>query len=173
MHNDPPSAISDQPSDLGPRTSAKTRPRVLAVSSGGGHWVQLLRLRPAFQNCDVTYATVSTDYSDEVEGAKFRVICDSNMDQKLRMIGTLFSIIWTIIAVRPDAIVSTGAAPGFFAICFGKLVGRKTVWVDSIANAEELSLSGKKIGRYADLWLTQWGHLAKPSGPSYVGSVID
>jgi len=25
------------------------RPKVLGISSGGGHWVQLLRLRPAFE----------------------------------------------------------------------------------------------------------------------------
>ena len=33
--------------------------RILALSSGGGHWVQLLRLRPAFDDgCEVTFATV-------------------------------------------------------------------------------------------------------------------
>ena len=52
------------------RLSTK-RPRVLALSSGGGHWVQLLRLRPAFEGSDVTYATVSRGYEPEVDGAKF------------------------------------------------------------------------------------------------------
>ena len=73
---------------------------------------------------------------------------------------------------RPDVVLSTGAAPGFFAILFGKLLGARTIWVDSIANAEQLSLSGKKAGRFADLWLTQWPHLAQPGGPLYKGSVI-
>ena len=30
--------------------------RVLAISSGGGHWIQLLRLRPAFAGADVHFA---------------------------------------------------------------------------------------------------------------------
>jgi hypothetical protein len=34
--------------------------RVLAISSGGGHWVELMRLRPAFQDAIVSYATVRT-----------------------------------------------------------------------------------------------------------------
>ena len=44
------------------------RRRVLAVASGGGHWVQLLRLRPAFEGCDVTYACVRPAYADDVPG---------------------------------------------------------------------------------------------------------
>ena len=148
------------------------RPRVLALSSGGGHWVQLLRLRPAFKDCDVTYATVSKGYEPEVDGAKFRVIVDGNRDQKLKLILSLFSIAWVILTEGPHTIISTGAAPGFFAIFIGRLLGKKTIWVDSIANAEELSMSGQKAGKYATHWLTQWEHLAKPEGPHYFGNVL-
>ena len=38
--------------------SNSPRRRVLAVASGGGHWVQLMRLRPAFEGTDIHYATV-------------------------------------------------------------------------------------------------------------------
>ena len=31
--------------------------RILAVSSGGGHWVELMRLRPAFEGHDVAFVT--------------------------------------------------------------------------------------------------------------------
>lgn len=149
------------------------KPRVLAISSGGGHWVQLLRLRPAFENCKVTFATVSKEYKHEVEDHDFRLVLDSNMDQKFRLFLSLFSVIWIILKERPNTIVSTGAAPGYFAVWFGKLIGKKTVWIDSIANGDELSLSGKRVGAYADLWLTQWKHLEKPGGPTYSGSVLD
>ncbi|WP_220347888.1 hypothetical protein [Alkalilimnicola ehrlichii] len=55
---------------------------------------------------------------------------------------------------------------------FGKLLGAKTIWVDSLANAEQLSVSGAKVRRFADLWLTQWEHLAAPDGPHYRGAVL-
>jgi hypothetical protein len=32
--------------------------RFMAVSSGGGHWIQLLRVSPAFSGCDITFVTV-------------------------------------------------------------------------------------------------------------------
>ena len=73
---------------------------------------------------------------------------------------------------RPDVVVSTGAAPGYFCLKFAKWVGARTVWIDSIANADCLSLAGEKAGRYADLWLTQWPHLARPDGPHYRGAVL-
>ncbi|MBT5815049.1 MAG: hypothetical protein HOI15_11995, partial [Opitutales bacterium] len=165
-------ALKNQNSDLRSQTSVKTQPRVLALSSGGGHWVQLLRLRPAFKDCDVTYATVGRGYEPEIEGAKFRAVIDSNRDQKLKLILSFFSIAWLILTKRPHTIVSTGAAPGFFAIFIGRLLGKKTIWVDSIANAEELSMSGQKAGKYATHWLTQWEHLAKPDGPHYFGNVL-
>ncbi len=68
--------------------------------------------------------------------------------------------------------ISTGALPGYMALRLGKLLGANTIWVDSIANVEELSESGRRIGNHADLWLTQWQHLAKPEGPEFRGSVI-
>lgn len=147
-------------------------PKVLALSSGGGHWVQLLRLRPAFEGCEVVFATVDPGYRCDVEGAPFRVITDSNRSRKISLILSAWSVLLLLISERPDVVVSTGAAPGFFAIRLGKLLGKRTVWIDSVANAEELSLSGRKAGACADLWLTQWPHLAKESGPRHFGSVL-
>ncbi|MBT8423046.1 MAG: UDP-N-acetylglucosamine--LPS N-acetylglucosamine transferase, partial [Gammaproteobacteria bacterium] len=68
--------------------------------------------------------------------------------------------------------VSTGAAPGYFAIRFGKLLGAKTIWIDSLANVEQLSRAGRMAERYSDLWLTQWPDLAGGDGPDYAGQVI-
>ena len=73
---------------------------------------------------------------------------------------------------KPDLVISTGAAPGGLALYLAKRSGIKTVWIDSIANAEELSLSGQKAGAFADLWLTQWPELAREDGPHYKGSVL-
>lgn len=164
--------------------------RVLAVASGGGHWIQLRRLRPAWTGCAVTYVTTRAGYRDEVardaegrdaedgSGApapRFVTVPDANRWQKLRLMRQLARIAWIVLSTRPHAIVTTGAAPGYFAIRIGRLLGARTVWVDSIANAEELSLSGRRAGPHADLWLTQWEHLAGPEegqGPRWRGAVL-
>jgi len=148
-------------------------PKILAISSGGGHWIQLLRLRPAFDGCKVVYATVLEGYrSDLDEKADFRVVPDSNRSNKIGLIRSAISIFWLIYRLRPDVVVSTGAAPGYFGVRFGKLLGARVIWLDSIANADELSMSGTKAGAFVDLWLTQWPHLAKKKGPKHFGNVI-
>jgi exopolysaccharide biosynthesis glucuronosyltransferase PssD len=153
--------------------AAEKRPKVLAISSGGGHWVQLLRLRPAFVNCDVVFATVNDGYRANIgpEDA-FRVVPEANRWNKLGLVRALLAIFFLIWRERPDVVVSTGAAQGYFAIRIGNLLGARTVWIDSIANGEELSLSGQKAGPHAALWLTQWAHLARPDGPHHRGSVL-
>jgi UDP-N-acetylglucosamine:LPS N-acetylglucosamine transferase len=148
-------------------------PRILAISSGGGHWIQLLRLRPAFDGCRVVYATVDEGYrTDLEEKADFRVVPDSNRSQKFALILSAWSIFWLVYRLRPDVVVSTGAAPGYFGVRFGKWLGARVIWVDSIANAEELSMSGAKAGAFVDIWLTQWPHLAKKNGPKHLGNVL-
>lgn len=146
--------------------------RVLAVSSGGGHWIQLQRIMPAFSDQRVAYVTTLRGYRSEVGSARFYVVPDASRWNPIGLIRMALKLAWIIVRERPDLVISTGAAPGFFALRLGKVLGATTVWVDSMANVEELSLSGKKAGPYADLWLTQWPHLARPEGPFFVGGVL-
>lgn len=148
------------------------RTKILAIASGGGHWVQLLRLRPAFEGCDVVFATAKEGYRADVGGAEFRLITDGNRTEKLRLLRSLLDVFRLIRRERPDVIISTGAAPGYFAVKLGSMLGIRTVWVDSVANAEELSMSGQKAGGCVDLWLTQWPHLAGGDGPKCFGNVL-
>lgn len=156
-------------------------PTILAVASGGGHWVQLLRLRPAWAGCTAHYATTDAGQRAMLTAelrktgetlAGFHLFPEANRWQKLRLLRQLATLAVILIRVRPDAVISTGAAPGYFALRLGRMLGAKTIWVDSIANAEELSLAGQKAGRHADLWLTQWPEVARPAGPFFAGSVL-
>ena len=159
------------------RTERKTR--LLAISSGGGHWVQLLRLRPAFEGCEVIFSSVLPAYAQDVKGERFIAIRDATRWDLVVFVLMVLRVVWVVLRVRPDIIISTGAAPGYVAIRVGRAIGARTAWVDSIANVEEMSYSGRKAAACADLWLTQWEHLARPRGgdegrrtPHFRGSVI-
>lgn len=154
-------------------TKHSTLPRrVLAIASGGGHWIQLLRLRPAFSGLNVSYATVDSTSRGDIEPAPFFRIPDANRTQKFRLMLLLMRLAWILLRVRPQAIVTTGAAPGYLAIRIGKIIGARTLFLDSMANAEKLSLSANLAERHADLLLTQWPHLAKQDGAQFRGSVV-
>ncbi len=145
---------------------------MLAVSSGGGHWVQLRRLRPAFEGFETSWLTVDPGYGAELGSSPLYVVNDATRWNRVGLLICALRVLWVVLRVRPDVVVTTGAAPGFFAVVFGKLLGARTVWIDSIANADELSGSGTWIGRFADCWLTQWPHLAREGGPRYEGAVL-
>ncbi|WP_374692419.1 UDP-N-acetylglucosamine--LPS N-acetylglucosamine transferase [Accumulibacter sp.] len=147
--------------------------RLLAVASGGGHWVQLRCLMPAFAGCSLALATVHADYVWDGPGdSRFYTIRDATRWDKFGLVILAFQLLLILLRERPDVVISTGAAPGFLALRLGRLIGAKTIWVDSIANVESLSLSGQRIGKHADVWLTQWEHLARPEGPIYIGAVL-
>ena len=57
----------------------KPRPVVLAVSSGGGHWVQMQRLAPAFSGAEVHYATTDKSASEQVGSARLHVFPDATL----------------------------------------------------------------------------------------------
>lgn len=145
--------------------------KILAVASGGGHWIQLLRIRPAFEGFKVEYMTTNVAYSKEVTSPLY-IVTDANLWDKLKLVKMFLEVALVIIKVRPDVVLTTGAAPGFAAVFFGHILGARTVWIDSIANSEQLSNSGKKVGWFTDKWLTQWPLLAKENGPVYWGSIL-
>ena len=154
---------------------------IMLVASAGGHWIELMRLRPAWRELRATYVSTDPELAEEVRRISlqeqqaflgYHSLVEANRWQKFRLLRLILQLIILLVRARPDIILTTGAAPGYFALRIGRVLGARTIWVDSIANADELSLSGQKAGKYADLWLTQWKHLAKPHGPHYLGSVL-
>ncbi len=154
-------------------TPRNPRPKVLAVASGGGHWVQLMRLGPAFGECEVTYVTVQrTSRADVPNAHGFHVVPDATRWDRVRLVKMAIKLLWIVLRCRPDVVVSTGAAPGYFALRFGKWVGARTMWIDSIANAEELSMSAVRIGPHATAVVSQWPDVAEAAGVEHHGAVL-
>ncbi len=147
--------------------------RILAVASGGGHWVQLLRMLPAFEGQELVFASTMASLKSEAGDRPFYHVPDANRRRPISLMMLMAKMLWIVAKERPDYVISTGAAPGYISIVFGRLFGAQTIWVDSIANVDRLSMSGRMAGKIANLWLTQWPQLAKPEhGPFFAGAVI-
>lgn len=147
------------------------RVKVLAVASGGGHWVQLCRCLPAFDGHEVVCVTVRRAYASDVS-SKLHVVRDATRWSPLGVVVLAFQMLRVLLVERPAIVFSTGAAPGLIALMWGRLLGARTIWLDSVANVEEVSMSCRLAGSFADLWLTQWPALAGPDGPEYAGAVF-
>ena len=146
--------------------------KILAVASGGGHWKELMLLKSSFEQGSVKYVTTIDGLPQEENFSNFNIVIDANKTKKLALIFSFFQIFMVYIKFRPDVIVTTGAASGVAAILFGKIFKAKTIWIDSIANADKLSLSGNLAKSMADIVLTQWEHLADGKKVLYHGAVF-
>ncbi|MFW5835879.1 MAG: UDP-N-acetylglucosamine--LPS N-acetylglucosamine transferase [bacterium] len=131
-----------------------------------------MRLRPALAGYDVVYATVEESNRRDVPDAEFHTFPDANKTTKIAVVRLAIAMRRLVRSVRPSVVITTGAAPGYFALRYGDRIGARTIWVDSIANAHQLSLSGRLVRDIADIWLTQWSDLEQQNGPYYVGSVL-
>ena len=147
--------------------------RVLAISSGGGHWAEMRRIMPAFQGMDVSFASTRPEYASDALGHPYYHFSDFSRFNKRNALRAAVEILRIVMIVRPRVVISTGSAPTLLAMGFGRvLFGATTIWIDSIANVERLSSSGMLAQFAADIWLTQWEHLATAKGPYYWGAVL-
>lgn len=145
--------------------------KILVISSPGGHWVQLCRLIPALKENTVVYACTYERPTEIQKSDTYHKIEDISRDS----IGRLPSAIsntWKIIKdEKPDIIITTGALPGLLAIAVGRLRRTKTIWLDSIANSEQVSMSGRIASYCANECYTQWSNLTNKR-IKYIGRVI-
>lgn len=149
------------------------RKRLLAIASSGGHWIELARSSPAFDGFDTLYVSTAAGLRVPSGHRELRTTGDASQWEPLKILPLAIELLGLVRSFRPDVIVSTGAAPGLLAIVIGKLLGVRTVWIDSIANADRLSLSGRLARGWADVRLTQWPHLAdEKQKVRFIGRVI-
>ena len=129
-------------------------------------------LRPALGAFDVQFATTEPELAIRDGLGDAFSLPDPNRNRPLVAVKCLWCA-WRIVRrVRPNFIVTTGSLPGLMCIIAGRFLGAKSIWIDSIAQSDKLSVSGQCARWFATVWLVQWEHLAKPSGPYFDGAVL-
>ena len=148
--------------------------KIALVASAGGHLTQLLKVADAWAGQSAVCVTTSEVVRRKLEPfGPVYVVGECNREHLLetaKVFGRCIKIVWR---ERPGVVISTGAAPGCLVCLLGKLFGAKVVWLDSIANTERLSLSGRMVRPFADLILSQWPDVAsRYRNVEYAGAVI-
>ncbi len=147
--------------------------KVIAIASVGGHWIQLLRIvKPLEKEFDIIYISTHKKCSRLVEGHIFYCIRDFSRWDFYKLVPEFFRILNILHKEKPDVVITTGAAPGLICLLAAKLCVTKTVWIDSIANVEHLSFSGRIAIKFAQRVYTQW-HELETEKVRYVGNIFN
>ena len=148
--------------------------KLCLAASAGGHLTQLLKISVAWEGYDVFYvSTLESTLNRLGSLGRYYITGECNREHPLRVIKVLGRCIRIIHVEKPDVIITTGAAPACLLCMVGKFFGAKIIWLDSIANTERLSLSGRIIRPFADLILSQWPEVArKYQKVEFIGAVL-
>lgn len=148
------------------------KPKLIALASGGGHWVQLQRLQPAFAGFETVYVSMFESYAEQVAGSRYYVVPDASRFDLGSFAPVFVKALRILVRERPSALITTGSAPMLTFVLVARLLGARTLWIDSIANSKRLSSSGRLARRIAHQVVTQWPEVAAREGVGCWGSVI-
>jgi len=96
---------------------------------------------------------------------------DFNRNNFLGGLWQFWPIVKYIKKQKIDLVITTGAAPGLYFGLIARLMGKKTIWVDSLANVDKISMSGKIATYFYHQVYVQWEHLSK-GNIHYIGCLL-
>lgn len=133
--------------------------KICFAASSGGHYEQLLMLKPLMEKYDSFVLTEKTDYVSAVKGQKMYYLLQVNRREKsfiVRMIWNVFRSLWIYLKENPDVVVCTGVLAMIPMCLLAKLFGKKLIYIESFAKVTSGTETGKLLYRFADEFYVQW-----------------
>ena len=142
--------------------------KVLFIASTGGHLSELMQLKSMFNKYDfhiITEKTKSNMYLKDKYPKRVNYLVygtKSNMlTYPFKLIFNCFKSLYFYIKIRPKVVITTGAHTAGPMCCIGKIFGSKIVYIETFANSETKSVTGKLVYHFADLFIVQWKDMLK------------
>lgn len=130
--------------------------RIIFAASAGGHLAQLVQLEPWYRDHDVWWVTF--DLPDAVnllaDAQTVWAFHPTTRSIKNLLRNTLLAA-KVLRRVRPDVIVSSGAAIAVPFFWIGKLFGAKTVYVEVVDRIDTRTLTARLVSPVTDLFVVQ------------------
>ncbi len=153
---------------------AETRADLLLVCSTGGHLLQLVALREAWE--PFTRAWVTFDKSDARSLLRDEHVSYAHgpTNRSLKNLLRNLVVAWRVVgAVRPRVVLTTGAGVAVPFAWVARLRGASIVYVESLARIEGPSLTYRLISPIASRRYVQWPELADAlPGARFAGNVF-
>lgn len=134
------------------------------AASSGGHYEQLLMLKPLMEKYDSFVITEETVYKSKIEGQKMYYMKQVNRKEKSfvpRMISNTFRSLKIYRKEKPDVVICTGVLAMIPMCLIAKLFGKKLIYIESFAKVTSATLSGKLLYKFADQFYVQWPQMKK------------
>ena len=137
----------------------KRKIKICFAASSGGHYEQLLMLKPLMQKYDSFIVTEKTVYDAKAEDEKTYYMHQVNRREKdfvWKMIQNTWKSIGIYKKEKPDVVVTTGVLAMIPICLISKLFGKKLIYIESFAKVTSPTQPGKLLYRFADQFYVQW-----------------
>jgi UDP-N-acetylglucosamine:LPS N-acetylglucosamine transferase len=103
------------------------------------------------------FVTLASDHlPQQIEGRKTYFVPKSERNPLLFLVNCFIDL-WILLKERPKVIISTGASFVIPAFAYAKLLGIRTVYIETFARIHKPSLTGRIIYRlHPDRFFVQW-----------------
>ncbi|MBR2708609.1 MAG: beta-1,4-galactosyltransferase enhancer [Bacilli bacterium] len=131
------------------------KPRLCLVSSSGGHWEQLQKLKPLIERYDGFLVTEKTKFD---ANAKY-FMKQTDLKDKLMIFKMIWNSIYTFfiwIKERPDFVITTGTIVAYPFYLLSILFHKKFIFIETFGRANMPTVAGKMMEKHSDLFIVQW-----------------
>lgn len=154
---------------------SNTGKKLCFAASSGGHFEQILMLRPLMEKYDSFLITEKTTYQTDVKGEKMYYLHQVNRKEllfPLRMLGNAFRSLFIFIKEKPDVVITTGVLAMIPMCMLAKLFRKKLIYIESFAKVTTPTATGRLMYKYADQFYVQWPQM-KEVYPNaiYIGGI--
>ncbi len=130
--------------------------KLCIACSAGGHLTEIKQIEEYYKKHEHFFITFKRFDSIELaEKNKVYFVVDPKRNP-FKFAWNFFQSLKILLKEKPDAIISTGAGIALPALFIAKLMGKKTVFIESFCRIKKPSFSGKIAYKFADLFLVQW-----------------
>jgi UDP-N-acetylglucosamine:LPS N-acetylglucosamine transferase len=138
------------------------RAELLLACSSGGHLMQLMALRPAWQDLDRVWVTFDKSDVDSLLRDEEVVFAYGPTNRSLKNLVRNLVLAWRVIGrVRPRVVLTTGAGVAVPFAWVGRLRGARVLFVESLTRIDGPSMSCRMIAPVAERVYVQWPELAE------------
>ena len=135
--------------------------KICLTCSAGGHLTQIRKLEKFYRKYDYFFVTFFSKPIEELtKRERFYFVKDPGRNLFKFLINTLQSL-KVFLREEPDVIISTGAGVAIAMCWWGRIFGKKVIFIEDWCVVDKPSLSGRMVYPIANLFIIQWEQLQK------------
>jgi beta-1,4-N-acetylglucosaminyltransferase len=145
--------------------------KICLVCSHGGHLTEILQLKEAFEGHETFFITYDSVRTRKLE---HKYLLRNIGKNPLIMARASLSILRILLKERPKLMVSTGSEIAIPAFYLARLLGIKTIFIETWTRVLQPSGTGRMVYPVSDIFLVQWEKLLAMYGKKakYEGAIV-